>query len=272
MNCLENMITTEKSHQYTELAISSFFNNTHLDKLDRFILIDNDNYIDYEITNIEILHHEHPHSFAQNLNKIINNADGSDLILLNNDIIFTPNWAEPLKTHNNKILIPACNQTHPYNCNKLNVSHTMTLEEFRNRYDELNQIAEFHTTTVNPKQVESLLMQFYAFVLPASVYQTVGYFDETFGKGGAEDVDYRFRTLLAGFEVKYTNESYLLHFHGKSTWTCETKEQIEERNNIYINRFKEKWGQTLTDIFIGRISNINDQNYLDIIKNNLLSI
>ena len=48
-------------------------------------------------------------------------------------------------------------------------------------------------------------------------------------------------------------DSYLLHFHGKSTWDGgETKDQIDARNKTYTETFKKKWGEEMTQLFIIR--------------------
>ena len=76
--------------------------------------------------------------------------------------------------------------------------------------------------------------------------------DTSYGTGGGEDVDYRIRCAMKGYEVNFLLDSYLLHFHGKSTWGVETIEQTEKRNKIYIKTFFDKWGSDMTQIFILR--------------------
>ena len=70
---------------------------------------------------------------------------------------------------------------------------------------------------------------------------------------GGEDIDYRIRAALKGYEVNFLIDSYLLHFHGKFTWDGkETLEETESRNKIYTEAFLKKWGNELTRIFILR--------------------
>ena len=76
---------------------------------------------------------------------------------------------------------------------------------------------------------------------------------ESFGVGGGEDIDYRIRCAIKGYETNFLLDSYILHFHGKSTWDgAETKFQTETRNEIYIEAFKKKWGIEMTQLFILR--------------------
>ena len=65
---------------------------------------------------------------------------------------------------------------------------------------------------------------------------------------GGEDVDYRLRCLIKGFNVTYT-PSFLLHFNGKSSWNgVENIQQTKERDYNYKIRFISKWGLDLKDI------------------------
>lgn len=250
MGFVYGMITTKSSDKYTKLALKSFFENTLLNINDLIYLIDNDN-SNQDIDNVTVVHNTEPKSFAENVNVIIGLANGRDVIMLNNDIIFTPNWSEPLKKHDGRLLIPACNQTKTHVFGRLNILPTMSIEQFDNNQDDLNKIANFHCRTTKPRYFETLLMPFYAFVLPASIYTKVGLFDTIYGKGGAEDVDYRIRCIENDIPVLYTNESYLLHFHGKSTWDgAETPIDIEMRGKMYYDRFVDKWNVELADLLL----------------------
>ena len=89
-------------------------------------------------------------------------------------------------------------------------------------------------------------MPFYCFKVPNKILNEVGYFDTIFVHG-AEDVDYRIRSAKKGYEVNFLSNSYLLHFHGKSSWDGgETGSQNEERKKLYTKTFLEKWGKDMT--------------------------
>ena len=113
-------------------------------------------------------------------------------------------------------------------------------------------------------------MAFYCFKIPYEILNKIGYFDKTFGKGGGEDIDYRIRCAIKGYEVNFVLDSYLLHFHGKSTWDgYESVNQTEKRNEVYTKAFLKKWGKELTQIFILRKDFLNileNQNLIDLFK------
>lgn len=58
-------------------------------------------------------------------------------------------------------------------------------------------------------------------MMPRSIVDRVGFFDERFGPGSSipagEEVDYIFRAYAAGFMIEYTPELIVYHFHGRKT-------------------------------------------------------
>ena len=262
------MVTLKSSDFYTSYALKSFFKNTNLGINDEFLLINNDKcelkkYSIYE--KINAIENNEPLSFGKNVNQAIKLAikKKKDLIFLNNDIIFTENWFLPLKSNNSSISIPANNQLFQYqsDCGNLRLNVTMRIEEFKENYHLLNDIVRTHKRKYIPDQkFQTLLMPFFCFKIPFKILSDIGYFDESFVDGG-EDIDYRIRCAIKGYEVNFLIDSYLLHFHGKSTWDGnETPNQTKQRNEAYTKAFLKKWKQELTQIFIMR------KDFLDVLK------
>ena len=263
------MVTMKSSSDYTALAIKSFFECTVFEDGDEFLLINNDdgpaNYSSI-YKKIKVIQNKNSLSFAENVNIGIAVAkkDKKNLVFLNNDIIFTVNWFEPLKKNFDFISIPTNNQLFSYktDCEKLILKATMKLKDFDENYILLNSIAEKHKKKFNPDQkFQTPLMPFFCFKIPYKILNETGYFDKSFGRGGGEDVDYRIRCAKNGYEVNFVLDSYLLHFHGKSTWDgYETTEETEKRNKTYTKVFLKKWGSDLTQLFILR------KNFSNILK------
>ena len=273
MNNVFSMVTLKSSHDYTNYAIDSFFKNTKLNDDDDFLLIDNDkNKLDkiYNYKKIKIIKNKFPMSFAQNVNQAINFALKSkkNLFFLNNDIIFTEGWVEALNANSKDVLIPASNQMFSYEspCGNLKLKPTMNLKDFNENYALLNEIARKHKKKYElQKKAQGLLMPFFCFKIPYQILNEVGNFDEIFIHG-AEDVDYRIRCAKRGYEVYFILDSYLLHFHGKSSWDGpETDKQIEDRGKLYTEAFFKKWGKEMTQIFIYR------KKFMDILNEKGLS-
>jgi len=260
MNNIFAMPTIKRSNQYTSYALDSFFKNTILDDNDEFFLIDNDgceldNYSSHK--KIKILKNTKPKNIAQNINQIIDKSIDrkKNLIFLNNDIIFTKNWLDSFQSNSKEVLIPVNNQIFQYqsDCKNLKLTATMNLKDFNDNYILLDKIAEDHKKKFQFHQkAQGLLMPFFCFKIPYEILSSVGHFDDNFDHGG-EDVDYRIRCIQKGYEVNFLLDSYLLHFHGKSSWDGgETKEETKDRDQSYTKVFLKKWGEDMTKIFILR--------------------
>jgi|TARA_B110000438_G_scaffold287616_1_gene320136 GT2 family glycosyltransferase len=272
---LFSMVTLKESNNYTIEALKSFFKYTFLKNDDDFYLIDNDKSENNQFLNyktIKIINNSKPMSFAENVNQSIEIAikNKKDLVFLNNDIVFTKNWFKPFILESESISIPCNNQIFQYESDLgiLKLKPTMNLNNFNNNYELLEEILEQHKLKIKSGQkFQTLLMPFYAFKIPYEILKNVGYFDISYGTGGGEDIDYRFRCAIKGYNVNYLTDSYLLHFHGKSTWGIESEEEIRKRNIKYKEIFKKKWGNEATKIFIER------ENFLEILQNkNLINL
>ena len=249
------MVNTTSSSAYTLPALQSFFRHTKLGPQDRFFLIDNNNDLSLSerFERVEILRNPEPRGFAANVNQVIGRARevGADVIFPNNDIIFTDGWLEPLLERDDAILLPVCNQFQVYGHGALQLEPTMDLSEYLGKEADLQAIVVARRLTIDSDYHNALHMSFFCFRIPARIYAEIGLFDENFGRGGAEDVDYRVRAHLAGFDVVMAAKSYLLHFMGKSTWRGgESAEQTKIRNEAYVGYFCRKWGVDLARIFL----------------------
>jgi GT2 family glycosyltransferase len=202
-----------------------------------------------------VIRNERRRSFAENGNfgLAVSAVLQDDVIILNNDIIFTENWLEHLNPDGQQILVPFCNQNAQYHCQNLKLEFVMDYADYNDWDNELEAIARHHrehSAALSPL-VEDALISFFCVYIPRGARQILGNFDETFGRGGGEDVDYRLRALLAGIDVKLVRRCYLLHFMGKSTWRSgEAAAESALAYATYQRRFIEKWGQPIADLFL----------------------
>jgi hypothetical protein len=250
------MVTTNHSHAYTDYALSSFFRMTALGPDDLFFLIDNDGTYNRPLSRhyprLTQVNNRTPLSFAANVNQILHIAQDNhaDLFFLNNDIIFTPNWLGPLLVSDCALLSPVSNLQMRYRYRDFACGPILDLADYLGHEDDLAPILQTHQAQARGYQAV-LKVPFFCIKIPYVVSASVGSLDESFGKGGAEDVDYCLRCHLAGFGVKWALETYLLHFMGKSTWRgAETAAQTRQREQQYVQVFREKWGKPLLEIML----------------------
>jgi hypothetical protein len=254
------MVTTRESREYTAVALDSFFRQTPLGPDDRFVLIDNDGGWSESgdplpnDSRFDVLVNPRAKSFAQNANEVIRRAHllSADAYVLNNDIVFTLDWAGPLKVDLPALMTPTCNQNFQYRKGKLDLKPVMTLSGYQIGAEELPTVLSEHRA-LHPQTIEAYKTNFFCVKIPPVVYRTVGLFDEGFGVAGGEDDDYCIRTYLSGFRVLVAQASYLVHFGGRATWAGpETREQWSARELNFIRVFKQKWGQTLARFLLWR--------------------
>ena len=251
------MVTTSHSDNYTGYALTSFFEHTTLEPSDRFILFDNDRSFTASSVldahpEIEVVRNESPRSFAANINAALAEARLSegDLYFLNNDLIFSANWLPPLEEYRDAIVLPVSNVEFSYQAGPLQLEPTMDLVDYLGKERYFDAIASAHCAR-HVGFRPHLRPAYFCVKIPRNIYLRVGDFDESFGPGGAEDTDYCIRAFLAGFRIGHVLNSFVLHFHGKSTWRGPEKpEDTQARNDRYIAAFRDKWGEDLTRLFL----------------------
>lgn len=250
------MVTTRHSGTYTDYALSSFVEHTALAPDDEFILIDNDNSYGEVPADcrdrIKVKVNESPRSFAGNVNQILDlaGAQKANVVFLNNDLIFSRGWFEPLKAEGPFLLSPLSNAEVPYTEGNFQCKLGLDLEDYAGKEHLFREIVRRHKNRAHG-YMKMLSYPFFAVKIPCSVYSNVGLLDESFGVGGGEDRDYAIRCYLAGCELRFAVKSYILHFQGKSTWRGpETREETAARDRKATARFKEKWGDTLFDVMV----------------------
>ena len=251
------MVTTAASRHYTPLALRSFFAHTPLSEGDRFVLIDND--ADFELPadvpadRITLIRPETPQGFAANGNLLLREAraHGADLFFMNNDLVFTRGWLEPLLADRAALFSPMSNAQVTGSAGRFTLQPFMDLEDYTGHEAAVDAIAEqLRASSSGYRMTPSVA--FFCIRIPRAVYEAVGDFDEGFGRGGGEDRDYAARAWLAGIPQEFALQSFVLHFQGKSTWRgAETPEQQQARDAQYTQAFQKKWGAALTYAFLG---------------------
>lgn len=248
-----SMVSTAKSLPYTLKALETFEKTTILRKSDIFFLIDNDASFSYEIpTWVNLIKNSTPKSFAANANFALSHAlpERADVILLNNDLLFTESWLEELLSPERAILSPISNREAVYRSNDFEWKNVLTLDEIRGREEELTAIVKTHRTKNFGSQTV-LALPFFCVFIPFLVYSEIGLFDESYGVGGGEDYDYCIRAALKKIPVRYRAGSYVLHFNGKSTWHgAESGSDTCARVKEFSTHFEVRWGKALKRLLI----------------------
>jgi hypothetical protein len=172
----------------------------------------------------------------------------ANLVFLNNDLIFSRRWFEPLRAQGPFVLSPLSNAELQYTEGTLECKLGMELQDYLGSEHLFRNIVRRHHNRAHG-YLKVFTLAFFAVKIPHEVYSVVGALDESFGIGGGEDRDYCLRCHQLGFELRFALNSYILHFQGKSTWRgAETREETAARDRFYFERFKQKWGNALFDV------------------------
>jgi O-antigen biosynthesis protein len=256
MQRLFAMITTKPSREYTGIALESFFQTTPLYGDERVLLIDNDASFGVlskgQEAALELWVNPKPQGFAGNVNQALRRARSAkaDLFMLNNDLLFTPGWSEPLMREVNAILSPLSNREVQYEGGGFKWQNTLALNEVLSHRDHIPALIAAHRKQMHGLR-SVLSLPFFCIKIPLAVMESVGDLDEGFGMGGGEDNDYCLRAIEAGFPVCYAQESFVLHFSGRSTWAgAESKQATEARVAHYRTYFEKKWGTRMRQIVL----------------------
>ena len=172
----------------------------------------------------------------------------SNIILVNNDILFTKESLERL------ILVCNSNKevgaTGPISNNvsgiqKVNIDG-LTDKTYRQYVEKLLQSRDTHVGEV------SLLIGF-CMCLKTSIVKEIGLLDERFGIGSYEDNDYCLRIRNAGYKLVMVKESLIYHY------CSQTVKQFDYMNIMIDNKYKciEKYKKDIKDPTVIYVENVN---------------
>lgn len=175
--------------------------------------------------------------------KIFDETNGDLCILANNDIVFSENWLQGLLSFHKDN--PECGiiASHPIDNHVNDETKIRWFGDVKNGLHSVNGegIQEWYKYSENCVNEESDIGAHGSlFMITKEARNAVGKFDENFIKGHWEDVDYFYRVLKAGFQIKTTHRSIIFH-HGGTTSSLVTQTSgnaHQEQNKQY---FENKW-------------------------------
>ena len=172
------------------------------------------------------------------VNQGIIEASGDIVVLLNNDTIVTPGWADMLVNALDEfdIVGPVCN-----NCAGMQKVYADPYENI----DELNKVAFGWSENYKGYKVEVNWIIGVCMMFKKSVFDDVGEFDESLWPCSGEELDWCFRAREKDYRVGIVYDCYI-HHHGSRTFKTMDNEgelkykEIVDRNNEHL---AEKWGE-----------------------------
>lgn len=186
---------------------------------------------------IRIIRNDQNLGFPVAVNQGIREAKGDVIILLNNDVVVTPGWADHLVDHLEQyaIIAPITNFC---------AGMQRSVAEPYDNIDELDQVAE-SIYEGNEGAAESVNFVIgFVMAFRKSLYDEIGPFDGSLWPCSGEEIDFCFKAIEKGHEVGIAFDVYV-HHEGSQTFNDMVDEgqfnyaKLCERNDKHL---AEKWG------------------------------
>jgi len=204
-------------------CISSVFRNT---KDFQLIVVNNGssdntrNYLEFLVgsyPNVLAAHLDKNMGFAQAINTALPKSQGDYIILLNNDTLVTPGWADNMVS-----CIPKAEKF--FDCSPIalvgpvsnNAGGDQVIETDKYQVSQIDNAAIDHHKEYKDSMTLSGFLSGFCLLFKREVYDTIGLLDTKFKIGGWEDNDYLLRAYLAGFK-SVIDRSTFIHHYGQTT-------------------------------------------------------
>ncbi|AWI25240.1 glycosyltransferase [Flavobacterium pallidum] len=211
--CVESVIACTQSPFHITVINNGIYNEMH-DKCVKMIAADNLN-------------------FSQSINLGIKHTSAPYICIMNDDVIVSDGWAEPMKKSLSDPNVGFCNPLsnceygilhhHQMEVNGIKLLHhnnaLIGLKVAEKQNPDISIRPESIQTYVPPFERKTVLVAwvaFYCTITTRKVIESIGLLDEQFNNG-SEDVDLCHRAKKMGLQSVVNEESFVFHFGGTST-------------------------------------------------------
>jgi GT2 family glycosyltransferase len=183
--------------------------------------------------------------FAAGSNQGIEKALGRYVVLLNNDVLVTPEWLTGLlECHtavpNAGIVGPMTNSASGIQVIETpNYAAAGGIDQFAHQFRSQHRF----------RRVSSRRIVGFCMLFEQTLSASIGLLDESFGTGNYEDDDYCLRSAIAGYRNLIAGDVFVHHYGGISFGGA----GIDYRSSLATNSrlFREKWSRPVTDRAVG---------------------
>ena len=183
-----------------------------------------------------LITNHHQMGFPHNANLTIDYADTPYLVLLNSDVYVTQGWLK---------LLVDCLKSHPsHGCAGPSTSCAWSEQCIVQRPNwKYEQIETFGAQTFrkygNKTQYLNRLHNVcgFCYAFKRELVERIGYFDEAYGLGQCEEIDYNTRAAMTGYKCVWVCGAYVHHYGGRSFPTAKALELLAKNKMIYQEKF-----------------------------------
>lgn len=230
------VIPVYNQHDMTEECISAIRENTSDCEI---IVVDNGSDPPFKMPFLgfmdsRVIRNGENKGFPVAVNQGIRAAKGDTIILLNNDVIVTPGWAERLLNVLDEYSIVGPMTNYVAGMQKAQIGTYTNIEELNRAADQWAESAEGEVFPVN--FVIGFCMAF-----KRALFDEIGEFDESLWPCSGEEIDFCFRAKTTGHQIGIVAGCYV-HHEGSQTFKAidVDYEAICKRNDAHL---AEKWGE-----------------------------
>jgi glycosyltransferase involved in cell wall biosynthesis len=252
-NKISVIIPTYNCKEYLKLCLNSLIKNAQYKKHEVIVCVDGSTDGTWEFLNeftstypfLQVIGFKENIGECTALNRAVEHASGEYILMVNDDMVFPPDWDIRLVKQYQQIGcdVLSCRLIEPgiIEVNKMFLRYNFGVDyktfdeaKFNKAAGDLAQISH-----QKDSQNQPMLMR-------KTDFMKVGGWDERFNTGPLSDPDFYIRLLLCGTKFCMTNWVLFYHFSGKATRfkgdvNQPTKEYFDnEFDNVNI--FHEKWG------------------------------
>jgi GT2 family glycosyltransferase len=233
------VIPVYNQQDFTQECIYALFDHTQDYEI---IVVDNGSVPPFKppfsgFTETTVIRNEENKGFPIAVNQGIRAAKGDIIILLNNDVIVTPGWAERLTRWLEEFAIvgPMTNY-----CAGL---QNITIPVYENRI-QLDQRAAEHAEEYTECAEEVNFVIGFCMAFRKSLFDEIGPFDESLWPCSGEEIDFCLKAREAGNSIAIAHDVYV-HHEGSQTFNDMAAagkivyEDVCRRNDAHL---VEKWG------------------------------
>lgn len=181
-------------------------------------------------------------NFSNNVNIGVKRSKGDIIVILNNDLLFSKGWLEPLlETHRKTggIVNPLSN------CDK-GWRHNYNLNGWLpgvHKLGDINpqEVYDFQSPSTRVYQVQ--WVPFFCTLMSREIYDKVGLLDELYNNG-CEDLDYCIRAKQLGITCWVDERSFVFHYGAisRKSLEAESSRLYHQQDIENHRRYQMKWG------------------------------
>lgn len=250
------IIPVYNAHEWLEKCINALLCDKNMEVINKIILVDDGSNEDtkrliqsyqhpvcidnskFLLKCVNILENEQNEGFVKTVNRgikyCLDNSDAEFCLLLNSDCLVAHATLPKMISHMEKSekVAVLC----PLGCNM----DSLSIKCFKG-FDYLKMDKLFENRFAG-QQGEARAVFGNCMMIPYDVFREIGLFDEVYGRGYCEEVDFQYRAMEKGYNIRVAMDCYV--FHKAHASFGKSKElSIEKRANmeIFLSRYEDAY-------------------------------